>query len=387
MAGFAMLLASTYALMVTYSRNGYVAYAASLMLVLLAQVLRGRRFLVSLVAAAVTAGASLAVAIPIFTGDFAQARLATIQADLRTRLTHWQDALSIRDQGWMTEAFGTGLGRFPETSFWRSTTIGRAGTYGLANQNGNTFLKLGAGDSLYVEQMIQLKPGEQYKLKFDVRPMGPNSGIALPICEKWLLTSYSCIWSSFRFGKDYGEWETVELPLDVSRLKRGSWFIKRPIKLSIYYADPGAPIDVDNISILASDGSALVKNGDFSEGMDHWFFSADGHLQWHIKNLFIGLLFDQGWLGALSVSALLLLALARATRCAIGGDQHAAAVLAGLGGFIIVGIFDTLIDSPRFLMLMLVLIWFCARTCNGPRVFVANGGGVNSVQNRSGSRI
>jgi len=363
MAGFALLLACTYALMVTYSRNGYVAYAASLSIVLLAQVLRARKAVASVLAASMVAAASMVVAIPVFSGEFAQARIATIRTDLGTRLNHWNDALAIRDQGWFTQAFGMGLGRFPVTSFWRSSQTPRTGTYRLAEQEGNTFLQLGAGDSLYIEQFVRLKPGGQYKLIFDARPMAPNSSLSLPICEKWLLTSYNCIWSSVQFGKDYGAWRTVELPVDASRMPAYSWYSQRPVKLSLHYADRSALIDIDNIRLEAPNGRSLVKNGDFSSSLDHWFFSADGHLQWHIKNLLVALLFDQGWLGFLAVGALLAMSLAHAARCSLKGDRFAPAGLAALVGFLVIGIFDTLIDTPRFLLLMLLLSWFCAKPC------------------------
>jgi hypothetical protein len=97
--------------------------------------------------------------------------------------------------------------------------------------------------------------------------------------------------------------------------------------------------------------------------LDHWFFSADGHLQWHIKNLLVALLFDQGWLGFLAVGALLAMSLAHAARCSLKGDRFAPAGLAALVGFLVIGVFDTLIDTPRFLLLMLLLSWFCAKPC------------------------
>jgi hypothetical protein len=64
-------------------------------------------------------------------------------------------------------------------------------------------------------------------------------------------------------------------------------------------------------------------------------------------------------MGLLAVLALLILALARATRHAFKGDAVAGASLAALSSFLVVGVFDTLIDAPRFLLLLLLLVWTC----------------------------
>ena len=57
------------------------------------------------------------VALPIVGGQFAQSRIARIAEDAQIRFDHWQDALSIRDGGWLTGLFGMGLGKYPVTYF------------------------------------------------------------------------------------------------------------------------------------------------------------------------------------------------------------------------------------------------------------------------------
>jgi hypothetical protein len=52
----------------------------------------------------------------------------------------------------------------------------------------------------------------------------------------------------------------------------------------------------------------------------------------------------------------------RAARNAWRGDAMAGVMLASCIGFLVIGIFDSLLDSPRILMLFLLLIWFCGRT-------------------------
>lgn len=359
LAGVALLLTTTYALMVTFSRNGYSAFAVGVGIVLLGTLLKSKRFARTGMIASGLAIAMLLVAIPIYKGDFAQSRVATVGTDLGVRQAHWEDALSIRDPDWGTTLFGMGLGRYPETSYWRSTLHPRSGTYRMENEKGNTYLRLGSGDSIYVEQLVSVESGGDYVLKLDVRPNKPNSKITVPICEKWMLTSYNCIWEPIELGKEFGNWQRIEKNITTKQLLSSPWYSRRSVKLSLYAGTSQAIIDVDNVRLENEHGTNLVTNGTFSEGMDNWFFASDSHLQWHVKTMFYGVVFDQGWFGLIAMVAFFILAIKRAVQNVYRGDVAAGPELAALMSFLTVGAFDTLIDSPRFLMLLLLLAGFC----------------------------
>lgn len=359
LAGVLLLLASTYALMVTFSRNGYAAFVVAVAIVLLLSLVHARRMVRGGVIFGVLAGAMLLVAIPIFKGDFAQARMATVRADLAVRQAHWSEALNMRDADWGTLLFGMGSGRYPETNYWRSDGTHRSGTYRFEVEQGNTYLRLGSGNSIYVEQKVPLVPGQYYLLKLEVRPSVPNARITVPICEKWMLTSYNCIWLTLDLGKEFGAWRGVERRFDANELTVSPWYSQRPTKLSLYYPTPNSTIDIDNVRLETQSGANLLRNGDFAHGLDHWFFATDGHLQWHIKSLYYGVLFDQGWFGLLAVLAMVLLAWVRAAGNAVKGDLVAGASLAALSSFLVVGVFDTLLDTPRFVLLLLLLVAAC----------------------------
>ena len=359
LAGLLLLLATTYALMVTFSRNGYAAFLVGVSIVLLLSLVHARRMVRGGVVFGVLAGTMLLVAIPIFTGAFAQARMATVRADLAVRQAHWADALRLRDGDWATSLFGMGLGRYPETNYWRSAETSRSGTYRLEAQEGNTYLRLGSGNSLYMEQKVTLEPGLHYRLKLDVRAHVSGAQITVPICEKWMLTSFNCVWQTIDVGNELGRWRSIERPVDARALSVSPWYSQRPTKLSLYNPTPNSSIDIDNVRLETQSGANLLRNGDFARGLDHWFFSTDGHLQWHIKSLYYGVLFDQGWFGLLAVLAMVLLALARAAVNAVRGDLVAGASLAALSSFLVVGVFDTLLDTPRFVLLLLLLVAAC----------------------------
>ena len=74
----------------------------------------------------------------------------------------------------------------------------------------------------------------------------------------------------------------------------------------------------------------------------------------------LGLLFDLGLPGLLLMGALLALAWARAVPAAWQGQPDAAALAVALLALAIVGSIDTLLDTPRFLMLWLLLCLLAA---------------------------
>ncbi|PWB59903.1 MAG: hypothetical protein C3F18_00525 [Nitrosomonadales bacterium] len=370
LAGIVLLAGATYGVMVTFSRIGYVAYGIALALTLLALTAKSgnalcNRFFKHGMAAFVLAALALAVALPILKGPFAQERLSRTGADFGARLVHWGDALQMRDPGWPTALFGMGIGRYPETHYWHGEKS-RAAGYRLGAEASNTFLRLGSGSPLYMEQFVTIKPQHDYSFSLNVRSEQPESQITASICEKWLLTSARCTFKSVDVTGN-GSWQPVQIQMQSGDVGSGPWYATRPVKLSVYNANAHAVMDVDNVRLQAVDGNDLLVNGDFSRGLDRWFFTVDNDKPWHIWSLPIQVLFDQGWLG---VAALVLFAAAglwRAGRDAWHGDSMAGAMLASSTGFLVIGTLDSLVDSPRLIFVFLLLMWFCGRAGNNTR--------------------
>lgn len=357
--GIGLLLASTYALMVTFSRNGYAAFGAALIIMLFFAIFKSGQWQKHRALAAVLTLVMLAVAIPVFNGRFAQDRLASIAKDYAVRHAHWQDALGMRSPDWLTTLFGMGLGSYPKNHYLFSREESRTGTYQLQKEQGNTFLRLGSGEPVYIEQIVSIQPRQNYLLKLDARASLPDGAITAALCEKWMLTSFTCVDAPISAGDAGGIWRPLSLPLISGSLADGPWYARKTVKF-VVHGSPGKPgMDIKNIRLETSTGENLLRNGDFSSALDHWYFSTDKHLPWHIHNLPIAVLFEQGWLGLIALGAFSLLALKRAAARAWQGDLHAAAALAAFSGFWVVGLFDTLLDAPRFLFLLLLLGGFC----------------------------
>ena len=374
--GLLLLLATTYALMVTYSRNGYAAFAVALVVFLFFSARRLNRNWSSGWRHVAVAGLLLAiifaVAVPVFTGDFAQRRIAHVGQDLNVRERHWQETMSIRPDGLASLLLGAGLGRYPQSRYLFASDRGRTGTFALMEEKNNTFLRLASGDPVYVEQLVLIRPGQTYELQLKARVAAPIEMISMSLCEKWMLTSLNCLWKDIPVKSSGDAWSTIRIPVATGTLGSSPWYAPKTVKLT-FTTPRGGPrhFDIDDLRLLNTAGQNLLRNGDFSKGMDHWFFSTDNHLQWHIKSMPIAVLFEQGWLGLIAFCLFAIVAVSRAARSAWQSDLSAATALAAFSAFLVVGLFDTLIDAPRFLLLFLLLGTLCISrrltdSINGP---------------------
>lgn len=379
LAGVALMLGATYAVMVTFSRVGYVGYAAASLITLLAIVFARRSTgrlsrrpqdsasatagqpvrLKRIATAVALAGLSTAIAVPVLMGSFAKSRLGQAGTDLTIRQAHWGDALRMRNPDWTTALFGMGLGRYPETHQWRSSEP-HAATYRLVTDGEDSFLRLGAGSPLYLEQFVSTEPHQEYTFSVKLRSNQPNARLTVSLCEKWLLTSARCVFRSIDAAPADG-WSSAQITLPSRDVGAGPWYDRRPVKFSLYDANANAIVDVDGLRLKTSRGVDLLENGDFEAGLDGWFFSTDSDLPWHVWSLPVQLLFDQGWFGLCSLALFGMLALSRASRASWQGDPAAAAILAAMIGFAAISSLDTLLDGPRMLLLTMLYAWLAAR--------------------------
>ncbi len=347
-AAGALYAVAAYGVMVTFSRGGQAAFAVATLVALVGFgfLIRNTRKhgisgMVALMASVVVAGL---VAWPIVSGKFSQARLATIQQDIGTRTAHWQDALNILSQAG-NPVVGVGSGTFPAAFYWYSAVPARPGTYAFREDGGNAYLRLGGGESLYFEQLIAVEPGQRYRLLIDLRSSENAAVLTLPVCEKALLYSFTCAWGALKLRPGDG-WQRHDILINTDGFGPPGSLLQRPVKLSMFNQDSKTLIDVDNVSLLDERGHDLIRNGDFSRSMQSWFFSTDSHLAWHAKNLFVHVLFEQGWLGLGAFTMLLAAAVWTLLRRA-RHDALAVTLLVSITAFLIVGVVDSLIDEPR----------------------------------------
>lgn len=360
LVGIAVLLASTFALMATISRNGFVAFGVAGALALLFNLVGKKKTLMRGVSVAVLALAAGAIAYTMLQGVFVQQRMSQIGQDLDVRTAHWQDGLAIRDDDVLTNLFGMGVGRYPYVHFWRSRETYHPSTHSLAREGDNTYLRIAPGNTVYVEQIVSLKPYRVYTLSGNVRAAEAGGTLGNALCEKWMLAAARCATRQHSPAvTQANEWAPFSVSLQSNELGTGTWVSTRPVKLS-FFTNWGSVVDVDNIALTDDRGRNLIGNGDFESGLDRWFFATDEHLSWHIKSMPLAILFDQGWLGVLAFVIVILVAFASAIKRALSGNTASGTLLAALAGFLVTGIFDTLIDAPRFLLLFAMLVLLAA---------------------------
>ena len=358
LGGIALLALGAWLMTFTIARGGILALAVALA-VLLASASRtglrdagNRRRARTAVIGLIAAGTVLAVGMG---GGYLQKRLERSEEDFAERVRHWELALSIRDPGIATSAFGMGLGRFPEAYLFRSGTESLPSTYAFVDEGANRFLRLGGGETLYMAQRVPVSSDRRYSLSLRARSRDPDARLGVPLCEKHLLDSLRCQWNVIPVPGD-GVWHPQTLIIDSGLVGTGSRFWRRAVVLSLYNDSDRAVVDVDDVEFQDETGRSLLRNGDFSAGGDDWFSATHSHLSWHTKNLWVGLLFEQGWFGILTFGLLLVAVVARLVPAVWRGDRVAGALLASLCGFLTVGMFGSLFDAPRIATLFFLLM-------------------------------
>jgi hypothetical protein len=295
-------------------------------------------------------------------GAYMGFRFSTSSQDLQGRMRHWQAALESMKtpSDWL---LGKGLGRFPASQLLVGTDQAHPGDHRLIQQEGSSYLVLASGkqgpdggDMLRVSQRLSAPEGS-VTVEFNVRAEAAVP-LHFEVCEKHLLYSVRCISADAAVVARPGQWQALSVTLKGEPLSGGAWYAPRLIVFSLGIDSPSAVrADLDNLALRDAHGSNLLANGDFSQGLARWFFTSDhSHLPWHVKNLFLHVLFEQGAVSVVLLSVLIAGALWRLIAGNARNLALAPATAAALIGFVLVGTFDSLVDVPRVAFLFYVLL-------------------------------
>ena len=308
-------------------------------------------------------------------GAYMSDRFSTGSQDFGGRLSHWElgrGMLSTPADWWL----GKGVGRFPANYFLNGNPQQHPGDYRLGQAGDNAFITLagglhvnGWGELFRVTQRVS-PPGGSALVTAQVRA-DKNVQLHFELCEKHLLYNQSCLIAQVNVKGAAGVWQDIEVPLKGASVSRGAWYAPRLLAFSMAMASLGGIAQVDDVALTGDKGQLLLANGDFSDGMAHWFFSSDRHhMPWHIKSMGMNVLFDQGIVGVTLWGLLLAGALWRTSFGKARQSPLAPALAASLVGFFVVGLFDSLLDLPRlaWLYYMLVLVALTLPASNGQAV-------------------
>ena len=366
-AALALLLLSTYALLVTFSRAELIALIVdwALLAVCLAIGLRrqskmylGKMFLLGLFSSV----AVLSIALPVVGGSFFKARLEAAKSDWNYRLLQSRKTTEMMDSGLLTNWFGMGLGKYPEMVYLRSPLKIKPAAFRFDSEAGNQFLRLSSGSPLYFGQWLNIEAGGKYRVKFRARATAPGA-VSAYLCEKTLQYSFRCASRRFELGPAES-WSEKEADIDANFPGRqsgyGGWFFRRPVEFALANSSRDTLIDVDDVSLVGPLGNNLIVNGDFSRGSDRWFFTVDDHTSWQNWNHWVQIYFEQGWFGVISLGIFVLCVYSQLLKLVFAGNWLSGVALAGLSGFLIVGIFGFLFDTPRMALLFYLISLICA---------------------------
>jgi hypothetical protein len=369
LAGVAFLL-GTYALLFTVARGGVIALGVAL-LILVAGTWRSRhkrsRGATGLAGPLAIGVLALAIAAAGISGLFWQQRLAQSATDAGVRFDHWAEVLGLRDRGMLATLFGQGLGTLPAANL-ASQLPDKAGSYRYRTDGANTWLALNSAGDLYLAQRVAPHPAETLRLEVSVRALADGAGLQASLCEKILFNSRQCQWLEVPVKPGLREWQQQTLAFDSGEVGAGNLLTRRPVQLSLYNPAAGTVVEVDDVRLLDAQGRNLLQNGDFSQGGDFWLFKSGDHLFWHAKNLWVHVLFEQGWLGVVFLGLIMLLALVRLLRAMTGGQLEATVLTAAVGASAVVGVVDSLVDAPRLALLVYGLAFIGAAWGVSPRL-------------------
>jgi hypothetical protein len=365
-----------YTLLATQSRGPVFALAFALVVGIIALLaISAKRgiaaaLLLIVVGAMTTAAAS---AVSLTNIPFVQ-RFAGIGPDALVRVNHWQRSLALRDESITSEIFGMGLGSFPLLHQLRARAEPRSGRYMFTRSGSETFLRMWSGENLYMGQSVPLLPNGDYRISMRARSLEPDATVTFVACELWLLTSQNCTGTGFHLQPSPSRWTEYSGSFHTSDTgtpkKLAGMTFAPPTRLTFFVSQAAkAGVDVAYISLKDPRGRELIRNGSFADGADHWFWTEDNHLAWHVKNLAVAVLLEQGWLGIAALGALLGYVYMTLIRQLARRDPMSPIFAASMTGFAVTAITVSSFDAPR-LTLMFYLICFVIVSGSRPSVLL-----------------
>jgi hypothetical protein len=280
-------------------------------------------------------------------------RLATSTSDFSVRTAHWKDSIDLMRSDPTRVFLGFGLGSFPREFYLAHAGTQQLPGYRLERDAGSVgnYLVLTGGHGLFMDQRVAAKPGSELRLRGLIRSPQTGARLSVILCEKSYLNAVGCDGADVSAGP---QWQPFDVHLSPPRHAESRIAPAAPLSLSLHNAAYGTRVEVTRLSLVDA-RAELLSNGSFEHGLDRWFMTSDVHLAWRTLNTAVEIIFEQGALGSLAW-----LALGVATVTLLLGSSAfpaaTAACAAATIGFVAVGCLDSLLDSPRMILLF-ALVW------------------------------
>jgi len=352
---------SLYTLLVTYTRGTYIAFACTSIILVVGLLICRKKNQTSnfnkILWLTIFIGTVSLITQPILNGSFIQNRFNRSAQEVGIRTHHWLASINMMEPDFLTSLFGMGVGSFPRTYLWKNVNGTAPATYQLQQTQTDTYLEIGSGAPIYIEQKINISADTHYNLSFDYRSQTYNNGLHISICEKAIQHSFNCQPLRIKNKKKSNDWQHIETSFNTKKATES--FVGRPTKFILENNQNNTTVDIKNISLASNEGINILQNGNFSQGMDHWFFTSDSHIPWRTENLWVQILFDQGLLGLIALNLILLHLVYHLYHQVKKKKCFSAIILSSFTGFMVIGITDSPFDMPM-ISLLFFLIYFIA---------------------------
>ncbi len=383
-AAFALL--SAYACLVTFARGVYFSVAGSL--VLLGLLLWGQRsgFNVQAFSGArwrryrpegwrvkgsllLLLALTAEVAVVMIDSSFMAERLASTDRDLGSRTEHWRHGIELLESpaDWL---LGKGLGRLPanyashvprgefsgDIKLGEGPVLERSPETFVTVQGPHTMEELGGLHAL-AQRVSGLSMG-RHRVSLDIR-IEMQTDVYLALCERHLLYDGACHAAFIRVLPGETPWQNLVVPLRGPALTGGPWYAPRLGVFSVSVVNAGGVADFDNVRLIGPHQRDLLANGNFIQGLAHWFPAAQRYfLPWHMDNLFLEVLIERGLIGLLLIIALWAYVLWSLVWGRARLQALSPYLAASLGAALLVGAVSSVMDVPRVAFLFFLLMLF-----------------------------
>ena len=370
-AANALVVVSVYAVLTTYSRGVYLAVSISLLFMAVsawrlklapaAGAVWGRRTLGSLLLVLGLEG------LLVFGGgSFMADRLARSDLDLVGRVAHWQSGLGLlKSPGDWVQGLGTGRfsahysrevqgGGYPGRADWQRSAAGvpQVALSGPASE--------GQREGYFeLTQRVDVGTVGGHRVRLRAHSEQPAE-LVVSVCERHLLYEFRC------------QLQSISVPLSskvgdgfVEAVLAGDAFEHRSpreqLRLGVVAVVPVNALStvwLESLELFDVDGHQLLKNTDFSAGLQHWFpMGASYFKPWHIDNLYLDVLIERGFVGLAVFALCMLWAGASLLRGLRHGDPLAWVLAGALLGMLSLGSVISVTEVPRVLLLLALLVW------------------------------
>jgi hypothetical protein len=293
-------------------------------------------------------------------GSFLLERLVKGNQDFDSRMAHWRSGLALL-HGPADWLLGEGLGRMPARYAQESSRHEMPADFQFSREGDNGHVLLSGPPSKDVlsgfygmAQRIPIVAAASYGAEFDVRTFA-STALSVTYCQKYLIYDTACVTAEVPVNAVQG-WQHVMVTMTGNELAQGSWYAPQSGVFSLSVLKAGRMVAIDNVQLIA-DGHELLGNGDFSQGLARWFLSGESYfVPWHIDNVGLEVLLDQGLFGVIALGWTVLATMRRL----VFGTAHrhvlAPFIAAALAGYLAVGLFSSLMDVPRVAFLFFLLV-------------------------------